>query len=122
MADRSHYSISTNEIREILRKTGTLVFDGDDEDDNVPNSYRYYPRLDVAAALEELARRIGSQPQSESPNERDETSSNDNASGQSGSETSNDNSENSGPVEASVFAAGAAALGSALATGSRRAM
>ncbi len=58
LADQAGLSITPNEIRDLLRSTGKMIFDGDDEDDNVPNSYRYYPRLDLAAAVAEMQRRI----------------------------------------------------------------
>jgi Subtilase family/SdrD B-like domain/Dockerin type I domain len=58
MADGAGLAITPNEIRVLLRSTGKLLFDGDDEDDNVPNTYRYYPRLDVDAAVAEMQRRI----------------------------------------------------------------
>jgi hypothetical protein len=51
-ADRAAVAITPAGIRDILRLSGTLIFDGDDEDDNVPNSGRTYRRLDLWAALD----------------------------------------------------------------------
>ena len=50
-ADRLGLPSSPQAILEALRRTGTRVFDGDDEDDNVANTLRWYSRLDVAATL-----------------------------------------------------------------------
>ncbi len=58
MADEAGVVITPSEIRELLRSTGRMIFDGDDEDDNVPNTYRYYPLLDTQAAISEMRRRI----------------------------------------------------------------
>ena len=58
MADDAGIKITPSEIRELLRSTGKMIFDGDDEDDNVPNTYRFYPLLDTPAAITEMQRRI----------------------------------------------------------------
>lgn len=38
-------------ILNVMQSTGTPVYDGDDEDDNVTNLGKEFPRIDVAAAL-----------------------------------------------------------------------
>jgi len=45
------------EVNEILRTTGDRIFDGDDEDDNVVNTYTYYPRVNIYNAVKEVKRR-----------------------------------------------------------------
>ncbi len=54
MADRYGIVVTPEGLAHLLCMTGPGVFDGDDEDDNVTNSMRSYPRLDVAAALAAL--------------------------------------------------------------------
>jgi Ca2+-binding RTX toxin-like protein len=41
--------LTVNEFRDLLRSTGERIFDGDDEDDNVDNTNRWYRRLDMVA-------------------------------------------------------------------------
>jgi Ca2+-binding RTX toxin-like protein len=58
MADRAGYKTTPRILLELLQQTGTPIFDGDDEDDNVANSNRSYSLLNVRAAVTELERRI----------------------------------------------------------------
>lgn len=51
--------LSPAEVTDILRDTADLVYDGDDEDDNVRNSNRSYPRLNVYGAIAEVQQRLG---------------------------------------------------------------
>uniref|UniRef100_UPI0013EBD241 S8 family serine peptidase n=1 Tax=Aquisphaera insulae TaxID=2712864 RepID=UPI0013EBD241 len=53
-ADRLGLATTPAGLLALLRQTGVSVLDGDDESDNVSNSFRTYARLDVAAALEAL--------------------------------------------------------------------
>jgi subtilisin family serine protease len=46
--------LTVSEIRSLLASTGRAVYDGDDENDNVPNSGRVYRRLDVHALAEAI--------------------------------------------------------------------
>jgi uncharacterized delta-60 repeat protein len=43
--------LSFNEIAALLKSTGQSIFDGDDEDDNVPNTNAEYWRLDAQAMM-----------------------------------------------------------------------
>lgn len=45
------------EVNEILRTTGDIIFDGDDEDDNVENTNTEYIRLNIYNAIAEIKRR-----------------------------------------------------------------
>jgi len=42
------------EFRTIIRSTGVTIHDGDDEDDNVPNTNADYPRLDIYAMAQAI--------------------------------------------------------------------
>jgi hypothetical protein len=44
-------TLSVDEIRKTIHDSGTQIYDGDDEDDNVTNSGAYYRVLNVLAAL-----------------------------------------------------------------------
>jgi subtilisin family serine protease len=52
--DGVHLQLTPQAMLEILRVTGKTVWDGDDENDNVPDTGRAYRRLDVLAALTAL--------------------------------------------------------------------
>ena len=45
-------------LQEVLRSGSTWILDGDDEDDNVKNSNRKYPRLNAFQALAALHKAI----------------------------------------------------------------
>ena len=49
--------LTPTEVREILRSTGDLVFDGDDEHDNVSNTNAAYTRVNIYNAVKEVKRR-----------------------------------------------------------------
>ena len=49
--------LTSEEVTEILRTTGEPIFDGDDEDDNVNNTYSSYIRVDIYNAVSEVKRR-----------------------------------------------------------------
>lgn len=53
-ADRLGIAITPQGMLQVLRDSAHWVYDGDDEDDNVPNSNRSYPRIDVGSALAAL--------------------------------------------------------------------
>ncbi|MDO4569970.1 MAG: S8 family serine peptidase [Planctomycetia bacterium] len=40
-------SLTVAEFKELIQETGDLIFDGDDEDDNVENTNAYYKRINV---------------------------------------------------------------------------
>ncbi len=50
--------LSPDEVLEIITSTADSIFDGDDEDDNVNNTNRSYPRLNVYEAVKEIQRRF----------------------------------------------------------------
>ncbi|RIK73423.1 MAG: hypothetical protein DCC67_17940, partial [Planctomycetota bacterium] len=41
--------LSVSQLETLLKQTGISIFDGDDEDDNVPNTHQAYRRLDIMA-------------------------------------------------------------------------
>ncbi len=41
--------LSVAEFKQLIKQTGVPIFDGDDEDDNVPNTHEEYRRIDVLA-------------------------------------------------------------------------
>ena len=43
--------LNPSEILALLRRSGVAVYDGDDEDDNVANTYQSYRRIDLAASV-----------------------------------------------------------------------
>ena len=49
--------LAPEEVSEILRTTGDIIIDGDDEDDNVSNTYTAYPRVNIYNAVSEVKRR-----------------------------------------------------------------
>lgn len=49
--------LAPDEVTEILRSTGDLVFDGDDEHDNVSNTNVGYARVNIYNAVKEIKRR-----------------------------------------------------------------
>lgn len=49
--------LAPDEVTEILRSTGDLVFDGDDEHDNVSNTNAGYSRVNIYNAVQEVKRR-----------------------------------------------------------------
>lgn len=51
--------LTPDEIVEIMRSTADVIFDGDDEDDNVRNTNESYLRLNVYNAVAEIERRFG---------------------------------------------------------------
>ena len=51
-ADRAGVSLTPAEIRSILQRSAVAVTDGDDENDNVPNTGRTYERLNLKAAID----------------------------------------------------------------------
>ena len=50
--------LSPDEIVEILRSTADIIFDGDDEDDNVINTEISYPRINIYNAVVEIRNRF----------------------------------------------------------------
>lgn len=52
--------LTSKEVAEILRTTGEPIFDGDDEDDNVNNTYSSYIRVNIYNAVREVKRRTNS--------------------------------------------------------------
>ena len=50
--------LTTDEVVDILRSSADLVFDGDDENDNVANTGLSFPRLNIYNAVVELRRRF----------------------------------------------------------------
>jgi subtilisin family serine protease len=50
-AENAGVHLSSHALRDLLRTSADSVFDGDDENDNVPNTQRSYPRLNLAAAI-----------------------------------------------------------------------
>ena len=56
-AEQAGMDLTPLDIRDLLQSSATGLFDGDDEDDNVLNTQRTYPRLDLGAALDRLAER-----------------------------------------------------------------
>ena len=56
-ADRAGISLTPAEVLGLLRESGVTILDGDDEDDNVPNTPHSYIRMDLQAALSLLERR-----------------------------------------------------------------
>ena len=50
--------LTPTEVSEILRTTGDLIFDGDDEDDNQPNSHALYVRANIYNAVSEVKNRF----------------------------------------------------------------
>jgi hypothetical protein len=54
-ADQAGAALTPQEILDALVQGAVQVFDGDDEDDNVLNTYRTYARLDVNASLNLLS-------------------------------------------------------------------
>ncbi|MGK7900000.1 MAG: S8 family serine peptidase [Hormoscilla sp.] len=50
--------LSPSEVQEIITSTADSIFDGDDEDDNVDNTDKSYPRLNVYEAVKEIQRRF----------------------------------------------------------------
>src|SRR5262249_2238818 len=53
-ADKLGITLTPAGLLDLFRRTGVQVYDGDDEDDNVPNTHRYYSRIGVAAAPKAL--------------------------------------------------------------------
>lgn len=49
--------LAPEEVSEILRTTADTIIDGDDEDDNVSNTYTAYPRVNIYNAVSEVKRR-----------------------------------------------------------------
>src|SRR5207249_3999259 len=47
-------SLTVSEIRSLLSSTGRAIYDGDDENDNVPNTGRMFRSLDVYAFAEAI--------------------------------------------------------------------
>ncbi|MEO1669818.1 MAG: S8 family serine peptidase [Cyanobacteria bacterium J06631_2] len=52
------------EVSQILRTTGDLIFDGDDEDDNLPNTNVIYVRANIYNAVSEVKNRFAPAPAS----------------------------------------------------------
>ncbi len=46
--------LTTDEVRTVLVQTADTIYDGDDEDDNVVNTNRSYPRMNVYAAVQRV--------------------------------------------------------------------
>ena len=51
--------LTPEEVNEILRTTGDSIIDGDDEDDNVDNTYDSYLRINLYKAVSEVKQRSG---------------------------------------------------------------
>ena len=47
--------LTTQQVRELLKRSGVTIFDGDDEDNNVTHTQTYYSRLDLVRFMEELS-------------------------------------------------------------------
>ena len=45
----SGHLMSVNDLRSTMVASATSIFDGDDENDNVPNTFTFYPRVDALA-------------------------------------------------------------------------
>ncbi|MDB9323810.1 DVUA0089 family protein, partial [Nodularia spumigena CS-591/04] len=48
--------LTPSEVVQIMRSTADIIFDGDDEDDNVQNTSTNYPRLNIYNAVQEVQR------------------------------------------------------------------
>ncbi|AHJ27717.1 DVUA0089 family protein [Nodularia spumigena CS-584] len=48
--------LTSSEVVQIMRSTADIIFDGDDEDDNVENTSTNYPRLNIYNAVQEVQR------------------------------------------------------------------
>ena len=64
------------EVVSTLISTSDIIFDGDDEDDNVANTSVSYPRLDIYAAVQAVRARFGSVPLPPPPPPEDPPSNN----------------------------------------------
>ena len=64
------------EVVSTLISTSDIIFDGDDEDDNVANTSVSYPRLDIYAAVQAVRARFGSVPPPPPPPPEDPPSNN----------------------------------------------
>lgn len=64
--------LSPDEVVEIMRSTADIIYDGDDEDDNVRNTETNYPRLNIYNAVREIKDRFaGGDDDDDDPNPDD---------------------------------------------------
>jgi RHS repeat-associated protein len=59
MADQYGLKMTPAQILALLQSTGTRIYDGADEDTNVPASHLWYSVLNVRGALDSLAQEVG---------------------------------------------------------------